>query len=326
MSSMCKRRGGFTLVELLVVIAIIGVLVALLLPAVQAARESARRSQCSNNLKQMGLAIHLHNDTFGALPSAGAIANPVPARRMAGGVPGTLQYQDWGWAYQILPYMEQQSLYLEPSDAVVRRTPVKTYFCPSRDRPKLVGANAKIDYAGNCGGTSLTAAGTLPAPQQQSALDGVMLKSRNMPSAADPTPAENPSVRFAMITDGLSNVMLVGEKRLRLRGVVNNSDDNDAFTVGYDHDVLRAGDKYLNSAGNTIDRAPAPDYVTATDPLDPTGTTAHGNGRFGSSHPAGFQCVLGDGSVRMVRFQVSIDTFRMLCRREDGGVLSDGDL
>ena len=88
-----SRRGGFTLVELLVVIAIIGVLIALLLPAVQQARESARRTQCVNNLKQVGLAVHNFHDTFGELP------------------PSRIQYEYLGWSAVLLPFMEQTNLY-----------------------------------------------------------------------------------------------------------------------------------------------------------------------------------------------------------------------
>src|SRR5262245_12382953 len=132
--SHCARqwRGAFTLVELLVVIAIIGVLVALLLPAVQAARESARRMSCGNNLKQQPLACHGYHDTNGYLPPArldhrGAIT----------------------WAVQILPYLEQDNLFKQwdvtrlyydqgatvAAGDAIRQTPVKTYLCPSRQRP-----------------------------------------------------------------------------------------------------------------------------------------------------------------------------------------------
>lgn len=112
------RRRGFTLVELLVVIAIIGILIALLLPAVQAAREAARRTQCTNNLKQIALAFQTHHDTHKKFPYAGAGADPdrtyVDSRGIVVNTPtgaiGVGRQQHWSWAYQILPFMEQAGL------------------------------------------------------------------------------------------------------------------------------------------------------------------------------------------------------------------------
>src|SRR5262245_34801212 len=132
-------RPAFTLVELLVVIAIIGVLVALLLPAVQAARESARRTQCKNNLKQIALGLHNHHDTFLFLPSGGwgFQWSEVPGQGSGKNQPGS-------WPYQILPYIEQAALFAlgagetagSTRDQELRyqraTTPVPSYYCPSR--------------------------------------------------------------------------------------------------------------------------------------------------------------------------------------------------
>src|SRR5712692_3173590 len=101
-----KRRVAFTLIELLVVIAIIAILIALLVPAVQKVREAAARTQCGNNLKQMGLACHMHHDQYRVFPSGGQLWS-VTARVMNGGVPGDYTNQSWGWMYQILPFIEQ---------------------------------------------------------------------------------------------------------------------------------------------------------------------------------------------------------------------------
>src|SRR6476620_4740634 len=124
------RRGAFTLIELLVVIAIIAILIGLLLPAVQKVREAAARTQCQNNLKQIGLAFHNHHDTYKAFPTGGVGADG--PRTMNGTSPATYQTQAWGWAYQILPYIEQGPLYNTTTDATVQATPVPIYFCPSR--------------------------------------------------------------------------------------------------------------------------------------------------------------------------------------------------
>ena len=121
-------RRGFTLIELLVVIAIIAILIGLLLPAVQKVREAAARMQCQNNLKQIGLAFHAYHDAIKYLPTAGSgdCGNPPTDRR------------DWGWAYEILPYIEQESLTTRrqnTNDTHVRKTPMPTYYCPSRRAP-----------------------------------------------------------------------------------------------------------------------------------------------------------------------------------------------
>ena len=128
-----RTTSGFTLVELLAVIAILALLMALLMPAVQGARESARRVQCSNNLKQIGLAVQAHVHGLGAFPGGGRpYTNP---RTMLGGSPSGYDSQAWTWSYQILPYLEQQQLWENPDDAFVAATPVVHYFCPTRRPP-----------------------------------------------------------------------------------------------------------------------------------------------------------------------------------------------
>src|SRR6266481_9147861 len=106
-------RLGFTLIELLVVIAIIGVLIALLLPAVQKVREAASRTQCANNLKQIGLAMHNFHDTYGLFPNQGGQAHSGIAYDSSG-TPLGIKYQTAGWLFQILPFIEQDNLYKLP--------------------------------------------------------------------------------------------------------------------------------------------------------------------------------------------------------------------
>ena len=123
-------RSGFTLVELLVVIAIIGILVALLLPAIQVARESGRRTTCTNHLKQIGTAVQNHFDVHGRFPDGGEHYNsprtfvgwapPAPASQKISFQPEVAGKQYWGWAYQLLPFLEQEGLWLNPVDAHVR--------------------------------------------------------------------------------------------------------------------------------------------------------------------------------------------------------------
>ncbi len=145
---------GFTLIELLVVIAIIGILVALMLPAIQAAREAARRMQCTNNLKQIGIAMHNYHDIHESFPS-GSVSEPTASGRMPGGV------ESWGWHVFIMPQMEQQSLYdqLRPNerrltdvfntpDEALLQTHIAPYLCPSDERKSVVSKTVRM-FLGN---------------------------------------------------------------------------------------------------------------------------------------------------------------------------------
>src|SRR5215471_11952825 len=134
----CKRkRFAFTLVELLVVIAIIGILVALLLPAIQAAREAARRTQCKNQLKQIGLAIHHHVDTYHVFPTGGAgpdvdIANYIGGTLNSPGKPFGPDKQGLNWTFQILAFLEEGAIQGITTQTQLQAAVVPVYVCPSR--------------------------------------------------------------------------------------------------------------------------------------------------------------------------------------------------
>ena len=134
-SSRTLAKRGFTLVELLVVIAIIGILVALLLPAVQAAREAARRTQCKNQLKQIGLAILNHANTLRVFPTGGAGFHPDIANYVVNGKPLGPDKQGLGWGYQILPYLEEGALQGLTTQIQLQAAGVTLYVCPSRRSP-----------------------------------------------------------------------------------------------------------------------------------------------------------------------------------------------
>src|SRR5262245_31285420 len=185
------RRAAFTLIELLVVIAIIAVLIGLLLPAVQKVREAASRLQCTNNLKQIALAIHSYNDANGGYPQGGG--DP-------GGENPAVRVFYFSWTFHIYPYIEQDNLYkLAPTStpmvdintlpngasilSTLDKSIVKTFYCPSRRKLILFHGDAVCDYAGNSGST-----GT----------DGVIV-ANNSPNY--------PGVVTRMIIDGLSNTL-----------------------------------------------------------------------------------------------------------------------
>ncbi|HXG08962.1 MAG TPA: DUF1559 domain-containing protein [Gemmataceae bacterium] len=308
------RRFGFTLIELLVVIAIIGILIALLLPAVQKVREAAARTQCANNLKQLGIAVHNFHSTQNALPPD-RIANTWPT-----------------WAVLILPYIEQENVYrlwqvdrryYEQTDAA-RMNLIKTYLCPSRrtstgfsrnDRrtsPTVYPhrAGALSDYAscqgtGNIGGAR--ANGAMIISDAEAIDDGGDQVTGGLARA--PAGSRIISWRsrltFNSITDGTSNTFLFGEKHLRPAALRNPGSNEDRSVFNGDRAAA-----YRRWAGRGTDGKQRP--------LASPGDTVLGNQRFGGPHPGVCQFVLCDGSVRPVRVAIDIDTLTRLAARNDG--------
>jgi prepilin-type processing-associated H-X9-DG protein len=275
------------LIELLVVIAIIGILIGLLLPAVQRVREAASRITCENNLKQMGLAFHNHHGTWGFFPTGGWYNYTPPTYQ--GGTPLVGEQQQAGWGFQILPYVEADNTWRGGSattDAaramVAIGTTNKLFFCPTRRGPQTVtyGDNYQPPLTT---GTVARALCDYAASNKENT--GVVQQFK--------------PVKIADITDGTSNTFLIGDKRLNIRYLgQKQQDDNQGYTVGFNYDTIRK-----------TNQPPAPDYSAAS---------GDGGGLFGSSHPAGINALFADGSVRVISYSVSTETFARLGNKSDG--------
>lgn len=307
-----SRRPAFTLVELLVVIAIIGILIALLLPAVQAAREAARRSDCTNKLKQLVLATHNHHDTYQTLP-----------RNYD---PNAYGYDNngrgWSWIAQTLPFLEQRALYdstgiaqTPDPDTFANRatafgTPLKAVQCPSDNTigdGTATGGRANVSirvgltsYKGVCGSNwgwgSFQNTGPSGNNNGLDAGDGIF--SRN-DGGTKPSPKRR---NFADITDGLSNTYMIGEDLSGLNQHCSWPHSNHATgTCAIPlNNGLVAGQPGYNSPGSW-------DNLYS----------------FRSRHPGGGQFAMADGSARFVSETIDLTVYRQLATRSGGEAVSN---
>ena len=296
---------GFTLIELLVVIAIIAILIGLLLPAVQKVREAAARTQCVNNLKQIGLANHGFHDVRGAFPT-------------------TRLDNRYTWMVEILPYMEQDNLFRQwnlntafnNQNTVARETPVKAYFCPSRrnsspavvidtmDNVTTPANGVPADYAA-CAGNPSTGSGSdywWPSASPLGGNNGAFRMSNDW--STTPSGRSRPGSRMAEFTDGLTNTVLIGEKHIRR--------DQIGTAVGAD------GPAYNGDKGYSFRMMGSNRLLART-------LTENNGGKFGSAHTGVVNFVLGDGSVRGLRTSTDGTTLGHLAQINDGKVLGTID-
>lgn len=315
-------RWGFTLVELLVVIAIIGLLIALLLPAVQAARETARRSQCSNNLKQVGIAMQMYHDTLRSYPSGYVSDGEHPDRdeETFDGPPG------WAWGALLLPFLEGNPLYdaidfrapcfaLENAELVQTLVPV--YVCPSStpadnpipiwdgsaDESNILAHFGRSTYVGNAGHDSPWA---YPVLDWSSLANGPLYR--------------NSRVRAADVTDGLSQTIFVGEHH----SIISNK-----TWVG----VIPGAElcpNYPDRFPFSECEEPAAFVLAHSGPADaemsvihpPNSPLAHADQMY-AMHPGGLNVLLGDGSVRFVSEFINVETWAALSSRNGGEVVGE---
>jgi prepilin-type N-terminal cleavage/methylation domain-containing protein/prepilin-type processing-associated H-X9-DG protein len=285
------RLRGFTLIELLVVIAIIAILIALLVPAVQKVREAAARASCQNNLKQIGLAVHGHHDTYKVFPTGGTTWADAPVY-LAPGQPATTggaNPQKCSAGFQILPFIEQSAVWRGGGGTTIAQCQINAigalipiYFCPSRNGPRAFTGGAWYGPGGtyshaqwDYGWSNLENTGVIPY-----GFNGI---------------------RMTSITDGTSNTTLCGDSRKNLQ-LLNGfqGDDNEGYTAGWDHDT----DRYTN-------QPPLPDYAASS---------GDGAQRFGSSHTGGFNMAFSDGHVTFVTYAIDLVSFTAM------GTYNHGDM
>jgi prepilin-type N-terminal cleavage/methylation domain-containing protein/prepilin-type processing-associated H-X9-DG protein len=313
------RKGrGFTLIELLVVIAIIAILIGLLLPAVQSARESASRAQCINNLKQIGLAMHSYNDALGSFPVGYYDPTPWP---LGGQTPQGLDHgPGWGWGAFLLPYLEQGNVYQQinfnldvgdPSMAAVRTTVLKVFLCPSDPLNQsffTISVNAAATNVG-------------PSPTGQSswqmAYGSYVACNGNDGVDCFCTPPHTGSFlraiigfRIPEISDGLSNTLFVCDRTSLL---------SFSSWVGC---PTGAANPFLESPGNygaetTLVMCHAGDTGPNTPGVFDADSTS-------SPHRNGVPYLFGDGSVHFISNSIDIPTWSALATRTGGEVLDTG--
>ena len=305
-----KARSGFTLVELLVVIAIIGILIALLLPAVQAAREAARRSQCSNNLKQLSLGLHNYHDTFKSFP-------PTLVRATSSSTTWN-NVNSWGWSALILPFVEQGALYdqidptrnqldllaaslLSGTSLGVLSQPVAAFRCPSDVGPAANSSRDRFPWgtAGNTGrpATSNYVASVDTWRINDSSTTYPICSAGQNQSKSLGLFRDNIGLRMRDITDGTSNVIALGERRWLLK-----MDNGNIYTAGA---ANLFGVRRRNSAAQMADQGAGGCYGINLS-LNAAGSSKQMG--YSSEHPGGAQFGLADGSVRFIGETINHDT------------------
>jgi prepilin-type N-terminal cleavage/methylation domain-containing protein len=287
-------RKAFTLIELLVVIAIIAILIGLLVPAVQKVREAAARSQCFNNLKQIGLAVHAYHDVYRVLPYTRLDTRET-------------------WAVVLMPYLEQENLFklwnmskeYYQQDPAVRLAPVPVYFCPTRRSPA-----GQVSVTGDVHQSDSTAPSTPGALGDYAACAGDPNSVNDYYPGLNATPVEQsangafwykgPRLKFASITDGLSNTFFVGEKHVP-NANFGQAPDSSIYNGDHGASYRRAG------TGAPLARGP------------------QGSFQFGSYHPEICPFVMGDGSVRAISVAIDGANLGRLANRKDREVITYSD-
>lgn len=305
-------RAAFTLVELLVVIAIIGILIGMLLPAVQSVREAARRTTCGNNIRQLGLAMHNYHDSNRRLPHG-------------------WDTRGWTWSAWTLPFLEQQNLYntLNPSEIgegnwnfnggpneIAAGTHMSVFRCPTSTAPQHVTYNgipdrAPSDYRGN--------AGTLSTSDDKSSMVPNTMALEDLDQ--DGIFFACSEIRFADVTDGLSNTVFLAESLVD-PNFVKDGQGMDHWALGSPQmDPCRCDG---GTGGTEFSEFVGTAYYRMNLRLREPGSRGHAMElSFGSYHPGGMYIQLGDGSSQFIAETIDIQTYQALFSRNGSEVLGD---
>lgn len=295
------RRSGFTLIELLVVIAIIAILVALLVPAVQKVREAASRTQCLNNLKQIGLSIHGFHDTKKMLPAS------------------RMDHHYATWAFQILPFMDQVPLYEQwdltrtyyYQTAAVQGAQLSVYYCPARRSPGQMSrlgdvpdnstpdANHHSGALGDYACVPGDNAGPAGSLYNEAGANGSIILGDISGGLSN----WKSRTKIAHIIDGLSNTVFIGEKHV-LQNRMGDAGAGDGSIFNGDHP-------------DNFSRIGGPGYVLAGNPTTPY------NSQFGSWHPGVCHFLWGDGTVRAISTTINTTVLGYLTVRNDGNAIPE---
>jgi prepilin-type N-terminal cleavage/methylation domain-containing protein/prepilin-type processing-associated H-X9-DG protein len=326
-------RRGFTLIELLVVIAIIGVLIALLLPAVQSAREAARRAQCVNNLKQIGLALHGYHDVHQKFPMSRAITIVAGAVNLD---------QAFSAHSQILPFLEQTPLYqsinfhvgwASPGNATARGTSLNVFTCPSDARSQLPPGLAGTNYRANEGSTFLFGFGAKSDPTgvnaAQAPPNGMFFANESC-GVVDARDGSSNTAMFSEHVKGDFSQAVATERSDTFRPSTYPTDLDHAVRICRDMNwrdlafqgVSDVGAPWIYGYHSTSQyyHVSAPNTRSCMFPPLRIMTTAN------SDHPGGVNVLMGDGAVRFVKDSVHLGTWRSMGTRNLGEVISADSL